>query len=99
FIREILRPLLDEGIAYREGDRWVRRVEPDEIQLPESVREVIGRRLARLGDACTKVLTLGAVIGQEFGVDVLQRVSDLEEERILDVLAEAIPARVGGGAQ
>ncbi len=94
FIKEILRHLLDEGVAHREGDRWVRRVDPDEIHLPESVREVIGRRLARLGDACTKLLTLSAVIGQEFGLDVLQRVSELEEERILDILEEAVPARV-----
>src|SRR5262249_24913575 len=63
-------------------------------QLPESVREVIGRRLARLGEACTNVLTRAAVIGQEFGLDVLQRVSDVEEERLLDVLEEAVAARV-----
>jgi hypothetical protein len=94
FIKEILRHLLDEGVAHREGDRWVGGVEPDEIHLPESVREVIGRRLARLGDACTKLLTLGAVIGQEFGLDVLQRVSELGEERVLEVLEEAIAARV-----
>jgi tetratricopeptide (TPR) repeat protein len=94
FIKEMLRHLLDEGIAHREGDRWVGGVAADEIHLPESVREVIGRRLARLGEACATLLTLAAVIGQEFGLDVLRRVSDLEEERILDVLEEAVAARV-----
>jgi predicted ATPase len=94
FIREILRNLLDEGLAYRDGDRWVGRVQPGELQLPESVREVVGRRVARLGDACTKVLTLAAVIGQEFGLDVLERVSDLAADRTAEVLEEAISARV-----
>jgi tetratricopeptide (TPR) repeat protein len=94
FIKEILRHLLDEGLAHHEGDRWVGSVDPSEIRLPESVREVIGRRLARLGDACTKVLTLAAVIGREFGIDVLQRLSTLEEERLLDVLEEAVAAHV-----
>jgi tetratricopeptide (TPR) repeat protein len=94
FIKEILRHLLDEGVARREGSQWVGRVEPDEIQLPESVREVIGRRLARLGEACTKVLTLAAVIGQEFGLDVLQRLSEMEQERLLEILEEAVAARV-----
>src|SRR6185503_7598595 len=60
FIKEILRDLLDEGMARREGDRWVGTVDPGELRLPESVREVIGRRLARLSDACTKVLTLAS---------------------------------------
>jgi tetratricopeptide (TPR) repeat protein len=94
FIREILRHLLDEGLAHREGDRWVSRVQPGELQLPESVRDVVGRRLARLGEACTKVLTLAAVIGQEFGLDVLERVSDLAADRTAEVLEEAIAARV-----
>jgi tetratricopeptide (TPR) repeat protein len=94
FIKEILRHLVDEGMARREGDRWVGTVDPGEIRLPESVREVIGRRLARLGDACMKLLTLAAVVGQEFGLEVLQRVSDLEKERLIDVLEEAVAARV-----
>src|SRR5262249_22574087 len=34
------------------------------------------------------------VIGQEFGLDVLQRVSELQEERVFDVLEEAVTARV-----
>src|SRR5262249_37765612 len=32
FIKEVVRHLLDEGIARREGDRWVRRSTVDEIQ-------------------------------------------------------------------
>jgi hypothetical protein len=96
FILEILRDLLDEGLAYREGERWVGRVEASEIRLPESVREVIGRRLSRLGDECAKLLTLAAVIGQEFGLDVLQRVSALDEERVFEVLEEALAAGIAG---
>jgi tetratricopeptide (TPR) repeat protein len=96
FILEILRDILDEGLAYREGERWVGRVEASEIRLPESVREVIGRRLSRLSDACAKLLTLAAVIGQEFGLDVLQRVSALDEERVFEVLEEALAAGIVG---
>src|SRR5262249_10908850 len=92
FIKEVLRHLLDEGLAPREADRGLGRVVGDEIHLPESVREVIGRRLARLGEACTKVLTRAAVIGQEFGLDVLQRVSELQEERVFEILEEAVTA-------
>ena len=94
FIREILRHLLDEGIARREGDRWVGDVSFDEIALPESVREVIGRRLARLGDACGELLTLASVIGAEFGLDVLRRLGNLEEEHLFEAVEEAVAARV-----
>jgi predicted ATPase len=94
FIKEVLRHLLDEGMAYREGDRWVGRVEPNDLQLPESVREVIGRRLAHLGDQSTTLLRVAAVIGREFGHDVLLRMSTLEEERVFEILEEAVSARV-----
>lgn len=34
------------------------------------------------------------MIGHEFGLEVVQRVSDLDEERTLEVLEEAVSARV-----
>ncbi|MGH7820373.1 MAG: ATP-binding protein, partial [Candidatus Binatia bacterium] len=95
YIKEILRHLLEEGVAYRQGGRWETRLDEKDIRLPESVREVVGRRLARLGDSCRKLLTLGSVIGPEFGLDVLRKAAtEVEEDRVLDVLDEAASARV-----
>ncbi|MGH7804523.1 MAG: ATP-binding protein, partial [Candidatus Binatia bacterium] len=93
FIREILRHLLDEGVAVREGNRWEPLVDEQEIRLPESVREVVGRRLARLGDTCRKMLTLASVLGNEFSFEALERASD-GQTGLLASIEEAIAARV-----
>ncbi len=62
--------------------------------LPEGVREVIGRRLAALSEACQRMLTAAAVIGAELDADVVQRVLDLTDDELYDALDEATDARV-----
>ena len=93
FVQEILRHLIEEGVL-GEGAGWTSRTRLEEIGLPESVRDVIGRRLGRLSEACTKVLTVGAVLGREFALDALERVAGVDKERLLEVLDEAFVARV-----
>ena len=59
------------------------------------MREVIGRRLDRLSERCNETLTVASVIGREFGHDQLGRlIDDLSEDRLLEVLEEALSARV-----
>src|SRR5262249_14191476 len=94
FVEEIVRHLVDEGILGGEGAPWTSRSRLADLRLPESVRDVIGRRLGRLTAACTKLLTAAAVVGKEFGLDALERIADLEEERLLEALEEALAARV-----
>ena len=59
---------------------------------PFFMREVIGQRLNRLSDQCTRTLTVASVIGRRFGLDLLQRLT--EDESPLEVLEEAVWARV-----
>ena len=65
------------------------------MRIPEGVREVIGRRLNRLTDRCNETLTVAAVIGREFELRQLVRlVEDMSEDRLPEVLDEALSARV-----
>jgi DNA-binding SARP family transcriptional activator len=64
------------------------------LAIPQSVREVIGRRLRRLSDECNGLLTLASVLGREFDLDTLAGVSRLERDAVLELLDEAIDARV-----
>jgi tetratricopeptide (TPR) repeat protein len=93
FIGEVLRHLGETGALthFESGKSSGRRTE---FGLPEGVREVIGRRLARLSEACNRVLGLAAVVGREFDLPVLQALGDLSEDRLLDVLDEALEARL-----
>jgi tetratricopeptide (TPR) repeat protein len=64
------------------------------LAIPQSVREVIGRRLRHLSDDCNRLLTLASVLGREFDLDALAAVSGLERDGILELLDEGIEARV-----
>lgn len=89
FVNEIVRLLVADG----------RLEHPEEVQhwsvsIPQGVREVIGRRLDHLSEECNRVLATASVIGREFRLDVLERVSDLAGDRLLEALEEAVGARV-----
>ncbi len=88
FVEEILKHLVEAGALYMEDGRWQRK-EIAEIDVPRSIREVIGRRLEQVSEPCQRVLTLAAVIGRRFKFEVLQPVGELGEEELLNALEEA----------
>jgi DNA-binding SARP family transcriptional activator/tetratricopeptide (TPR) repeat protein len=67
---------------------------PWPVELPEGIREVIGRRLATLSERTSQLLITAAVMGREFRVEVLEAVSDLDEDEIDEVIEEGVGAHV-----
>jgi class 3 adenylate cyclase/tetratricopeptide (TPR) repeat protein len=93
FAVELLRHLRESGaIVQQEDGRWRLVGSVAELGLPQSVREVIGRRVERLGPHARTALSAAAVIGRDFDLDLLCAVLDLEETRLLDLLDEAVAA-------
>jgi len=93
FVGEVLRHLSESGAIYQDdAGRWRSDVEPEAMAMPESVRLVIGSRVARLGESARQILPLASVIGREFDVDLLARVSGRTEDELLDVLDAAAAA-------
>jgi DNA-binding CsgD family transcriptional regulator/tetratricopeptide (TPR) repeat protein len=62
---------------------------PAELESPESVREVVRRRLARLAPRTGDLLELAAVAGSEFEFAVIRRSSGLTEPELVASLDEA----------
>jgi hypothetical protein len=62
--------------------------------VPEGVREVTSRRLARLGAPAREMLATAAVVGREFDFDVLEEVGPLQGDELVAALEEAVAARV-----
>ncbi|GLX92275.1 AfsR/SARP family transcriptional regulator [Herbidospora sp. NBRC 101105] len=58
--------------------------------VPDSVREVIGRRVARLPEATQEALRAVAVLGREAEVDVLERVTGTDAEQVMSQLEPAV---------
>ncbi|MHB8671732.1 MAG: ATP-binding protein, partial [Acidimicrobiales bacterium] len=93
FVGEVLRHLTETGEIRQDADgRWTARSELVEISLPDSVREVLTVRVARLGRDADGVLALASVIGREFDVELLSRVTGTGEEELLDILDGACRA-------
>jgi tetratricopeptide (TPR) repeat protein len=65
-----------------------------EAGVPEGVREVIARRLRRLGDEARAGLQVAAVIGREFDFDLLEAVAPLDGDALVVALEAAVDAGV-----
>ncbi len=93
FAVELLRHLRESGaIREEDGGRWELVGELAELGLPQSVREVIARRVTRLGPEARTALSAAAVIGREFEFDLLLSVLDMTEAELLDLLEVATAA-------
>jgi DNA-binding SARP family transcriptional activator/class 3 adenylate cyclase/tetratricopeptide (TPR) repeat protein len=62
--------------------------------VPDSVRDLLLRRLRGLSDDCRQALSVAAVAGREFELDVLERVLEHPRDRLIDLIEEAIDADV-----
>jgi len=92
FVQEVVRYLVEEGLISREEGQW--RVTTLEMSIPEGLRDVVGKRLSFLSTECNQLLSIAAVIGREFRLDVLQRVAEVPEDKLLSALEEAKNAAV-----
>jgi transcriptional regulator with AAA-type ATPase domain/tetratricopeptide (TPR) repeat protein len=74
FVEEILRSLQERGLIVRHGDEAGLMHPTGKIDVPDSVRDVLLGRVARLDPASRDLLRVAAVIGREFPRRVLERV-------------------------
>jgi class 3 adenylate cyclase/tetratricopeptide (TPR) repeat protein len=94
FVEEVFRHLVEEGKVYDDTGAFRTDVEVVELDVPESVRLVVGRRLERLGSEAQRVLAAGAVIGHAFAFALLDEITDTDASRLLDIVEEAEAASV-----
>ncbi|MEU8326419.1 BTAD domain-containing putative transcriptional regulator [Nonomuraea sp. NPDC048881] len=80
YVRESARLLSGEGALVALSE------------VPEGVRDVLRRRLARLPEGGVSVLRLAAVVGRESSVDVLVKAADVGEDGVLDALDAGVVA-------
>jgi DNA-binding SARP family transcriptional activator len=90
FVTELVRLLAAEQ-RLEEAARA-----PWRASIPRGMREVIAHRLRRLSPDCRHLLTEASVLGREFRLDVLEAVSERSGDELLDLLDEALAARVIG---
>jgi len=94
FVSEVLRHFAETGAINQDAvtGRWVATATLEAMALPASVRTIIGARVGRLGPDAERVLSLAAVIGRDFDLDVLSRATVMSEDDVLDILDAATTA-------
>jgi len=92
FIEEVMAHL-EETRAFEALDAPAAApLDLETVELPEGVAEVVGRRLARLGEETGAILGVAAVVGREFDLHVVEAVSNHDLDRVVDALDDAIKA-------
>jgi hypothetical protein len=90
FVEEVFAHLKEEGRLFDASGKWRTDLRVEDLDVPEGVRLVIGRRLERLSETCRAVLTSAAVIGPRFNLRVLEEIGDAKDEDLLDALDAAV---------
>jgi tetratricopeptide (TPR) repeat protein len=93
FVIEMLKHL-DETGALTPGQECQGPITLVDVGLPEGIRQLIGRRLERLGLTTRRLLTIGAVIGREFRLADIEALVDVGEDAVLDAMDEALTAGI-----
>src|SRR5262249_6423884 len=94
FIREVLLHLVEEGTLVRTGGRWSATVAVEAIAIPDTVRQVIERRLGRLGELARRLLDVAALFTETVRFDIAMQVAGLEEAAGFNALDEVLAAEL-----
>jgi tetratricopeptide (TPR) repeat protein len=89
FVEEVYRHLIEEGKVFDAAGQFRADIEIDEIDVPENVRLIIGRRLERLNENEKRVLTAAAVIGRSFSFQLLTATSQIDVDELFTVVDKA----------
>jgi len=87
FVGEVVRLLASEGKLTGGGS-------VADLQIPQGVREVVGRRLDRLSEQTNNALRVAAVIGREFDEELVARVTKQPPDQLMGAAREAIAERL-----
>lgn len=95
FVEELLHSLAEAGAVSPGEGIWAPSVDAlDAMGVPEGIKHVVARRLSRIAPDAKRVLTIAAAIGQEFGFELLERLTDLSGDALAEALEQAAAAQL-----
>jgi len=94
FVAELFRHLKDEGRLFGARNEWVRDLDLNDVELPDTVRVVLERRMTRVSSDTQDLLSAAAVLGHRFEPDLLEEVAEVDGATLTAALHEAERARI-----
>ncbi len=80
FVEEVTKSLVEEGALRREDGRIVLARDLADVAVPDSIQDVLMARIDRLPDDPKRAIQIASVIGREFALRLLQRITDLGDK-------------------
>jgi class 3 adenylate cyclase/tetratricopeptide (TPR) repeat protein len=80
YIEELTKSLLESGVLRRSNGSYSLERPVEQVNVPDTIQEVILSRIDRLEREGKEAIQLASVIGREFTVRLLQRISDVQAE-------------------
>ncbi len=94
YIQEVMRQLTARGAFGERAGYITATVAPADLFLPEQLQTLIVARTQPLTEQQRNVLTFAALLGGPWSLSILQEVSGVEEESLLDIVAQAVRQRI-----
>ena len=96
FVEEVSKALVEDGSLRRDGDRVTLGRALADLAVPDSIHGVLMARIDRLDDDPKHALQMASIIGREFALRLLARVSEVgdrvphlvQELRALEIIYE-----------
>lgn len=93
FTEEVLRSLVEQNAVFRDAACWTIK-DKVSVQIPRSVKDVIKQRTGRLPIECGQALSVASVIGMQFSLSLLTKVTGYDEDRLIEFMEPALKARL-----
>ena len=80
FLMEMLRLLAEKGAMTKRSDgQW--HLAPNQVvDIPKSAKDIMRQRLASLDSEALDLLRIGAFVGEEFDLELLEKISRIDEK-------------------
>ena len=75
YMQAVLYDLIEDGTLVKHSDQWHLAKEIDDIQIPDSVEQMVQARLDRLNDSDKVLVQNGSIVGLRFETDLLTQIS------------------------
>ena len=94
FLQEVINQLAETGIAADRERMAQGHLVAGQLGVPNRIRDFVARRMQRLSAEVLEVLGVAAIVGTEFGLDILTAVLATDTDRLVGQLDEAVETRL-----
>jgi class 3 adenylate cyclase len=92
FAGEVVAHLVESDQLGLLSEDWATEMPLDRLGMSEGVRDLLGRRMARLRRASTQALEIASVLGREFDSSTLALLDQVADEELHEYLEGAVRA-------